>query len=410
LTAPHRSFAALRHPGFAWFWFGSAIAMMADNTEHVITYWVIFQKFASPELGGFAVIAHWLPFLLFSMTIGRLAERFDPRRFIVIGMILFMGVSIAWAVLIAGGTLQQWHAMVLLVLHGIAGALWTPSAMLLLHEVVPDVHLQSAIRMNATGRTVGVMLGPALGSALLLIFNPAYGLMINALIYLPLLLWAAPFRRPFQTRPAHLVPGNSGIDDVLATLRAMAGHRVILSMTLLIGGVSVFIGTSYQAQMPGFARDLGRGDPGLSYAMLLAADAVGALVAGIALESRGLLRPHPTTAFVLALLWCLALGGFALTSTYSIALSLLFIAGFVELAFNSMSQSLVQLNSPPMLRGRIIGVYTLASLGMRLFSGISVGVFGGLIGIHASLAISAAALLALLVALLVFSRRADDAR
>jgi hypothetical protein len=49
------------------------LAMMADNIEHVISYWIIFQKFHSPALAGFAVLSHWLPFLLFSVAVGGLA-------------------------------------------------------------------------------------------------------------------------------------------------------------------------------------------------------------------------------------------------------------------------------------------------------------------------------------------------
>ena len=64
--------------------------MMADSIEHVISYWMMFEKFHSPALGGFAVISHWLPFLLFSIYSGALADRFDPRRIIQIGMVLFM--------------------------------------------------------------------------------------------------------------------------------------------------------------------------------------------------------------------------------------------------------------------------------------------------------------------------------
>ena len=53
------------------------LAMMADNIEHVISYWVVFQKFHSPALAGFAVLSHWLPFLLFSVGVGGLADRID---------------------------------------------------------------------------------------------------------------------------------------------------------------------------------------------------------------------------------------------------------------------------------------------------------------------------------------------
>jgi len=72
------SFFALRQPVFRAYFFGAASAMMADSIEHVITYWIAFQKFHSPTLGGFAMLSHWLPFLLFSTLSGALADRFDP--------------------------------------------------------------------------------------------------------------------------------------------------------------------------------------------------------------------------------------------------------------------------------------------------------------------------------------------
>src|SRR3546814_2599733 len=81
--------------------------MMADSIEHVISYWVIFQKFHSPALGGFAVISHWLPYLLFSVGSGALADRIDPRRMIQLGMVLFMGVSIAWGLLFITGRSEE---------------------------------------------------------------------------------------------------------------------------------------------------------------------------------------------------------------------------------------------------------------------------------------------------------------
>src|SRR5450755_2181437 len=85
-----RSFAAMSHPGFRAQFITFVIAMMADNIEHVISYWVVYQKFHSPALAGFAIISHWLPYLLFSVVSGALAERFDPRRVIQIGMALFI--------------------------------------------------------------------------------------------------------------------------------------------------------------------------------------------------------------------------------------------------------------------------------------------------------------------------------
>ena len=78
----------------------------------------------------------------------------------------------------------------------------------------------------------------------------------------------------------------------------------------------------------------------------------------------------------------------------SLPKSLMFVAGFVNLAFSSMSQTLVQLNAPDRSRGRIIGVYNMAAHGMKTFSGITVGMFGSIVGIHWSLALSTVALIA----------------
>jgi MFS family permease len=196
-----------------------------------------------------------------------------------------------------------------------------------------------------------------------------------------------------------------GFGQVLQTLQEVAGNRTIVSMLLLSGGASLFIGGGYHTQMPEYAHDLGHGDPGITYSMLLGADAAGALLAGILLEAGGLLRANPRTALILALLWACAITGFAASSSYGLALLLLFAAGFLELAFNAMAQTLVQLNAPPAIRGRIIGLYNMAALGMRAFSGVTIGVVGGLIGIHWSLALSAMAVLTLTFALLAFTVR-----
>jgi hypothetical protein len=377
--------------------------MLADNVEHVISYWSMFQKFHSPALGGFAVISHWVPFLLFSSYSGALADRFDPRRMIQLGMLLFMAVSLCWGILIATGALQLWEAWLLLTIHGCAGVLWNPPSQLLIHDIVGAEDLPSAVRLAATARYAGTFLGPAVGSALMLLVGPAPGILINILIYLPMLLWLwkAPYGPRF--RDAGRVPVRAavrGFGDALRTLAAIRANPVLWTMTLLSGGAALLVGNAYQAQMPGFASELGHAHPGFAYWALLAADAMGALIGALVLESRGLLPPRPRTAILLGILWCLAIGGFALVRLYSISIMLLLCAGFLELSFNSMSQALVQLNAPVPLRGHVIGVFSMASLGLRFISGITVGLLGSLLGIHASLALAAGVLLMALVTLL----------
>ena len=400
----HRPFDALRLPGFRAFLLTFFLTMMADNVEHVISYWVAFQKFHSAALGGFAVISHWVPYLVFSVPVGALNDRFDSRRLIQIGAGLFMLVSIGWATFFVTDTLEVWHAMVLLTLHGCAGVFWITSSQVLLYDVVGGASIASAVRLNATARYLGMLAGPGVGSLILRTLGANWGMYLNAIFYLPLIVWliAAPYGRHFRggEGPRRAV---RGLADIVETIRDVRGLPVLLAMIVLAGGASFFVGNSYQAQMPNFATDLGHGDPGAAYTALLGADAAGALVGGLLLESgRSLFRTETSSALKLAALWACALGAFALARSYPLALLCLFLAGFFELSFSSMTQTIVQLQAPSEMRGRVLGLFNMSSAGLRAFSGITVGLIGSILGVHVSLAVAAGAFM--IIALVLLAR------
>src|SRR5262249_51854567 len=138
-------------------------------------------------------------------------------------------------------------------------------------------------------------------------------------------LWKAPYGPRFSGQASAGRGQLRGIAEIRDTIRAIAGNRTIVSMTALAGVASLIVGNAYQAQMPEVAEHLGHGEAGAAYSMLLAADAAGALVAGFVLESRGILQPSTRSALVLAMLWCVAIAGFAVAGSYPLAFGLLFI-------------------------------------------------------------------------------------
>jgi len=398
------AFAALHHKDFRSYFWTTALAMMADSIEHVISYWLLYQKFHSPVLAGFAVLSHWTPFLLFAVYFGAMADRYDCRKVIQVAQIMYMSVSAAWAFLFWTDTIQLWHACVLLVVHGMAGVLWGPGSQLLIHDIVGREQLQSAIRLNSTSRQLGILFGPAVGGGLMLVFSPSVGLVVNTLIYLPLTIWLLTVPYTGHSR-AGAAPARRAIGwgDAIQVLREVANNRPIVTMVVLGGCVSFFVGSAFQATMPEFAHDLGTEKAGVAYSALLGANAAGAVVGGFLLEGRAWLPPSVKTAFISAILWCVAIASFALSENYYMSLILLFCAGVLNLTFSSMAQTIVQLRSPAALRGRVIGLYSMASMGFKAFSGLTVGVVGGLIGVHWSLALSAMVLMAITLALFAFS-------
>ena len=384
----------------------STTAMMADYIEHVISYWVLYEKFHSPVLGGVAVLTHWLPFLFFSVYTGALADRFDARRLIQVSQALYALVSLAWGVLIFTDAIEVWHAVVLLTLHGLAGVLWGPASQMLIHEIVGPQHLQSAVRLNATARQLAVLLGPAIGGGMMLALGPGPGLLANALLFIPAIAWL--WRAPYMTKPRGqpATPANGGFGEILRTFREVSGNRTLTTMIVLSGATSLFVGNAFQAQMPEFAHDLGTEKADFSYSALLAANAAGGFIAGVFLETWGRLQARAGTAIALTIAWSFIIAGFAAATSYPLALSLMFVAGFFNLTATAMAQTLVQLQSPAHIRGRMIGLYNMASNGLRSFSGITVGVLGAVIGIHWSLALSALALLTITIPLMAFAMQA----
>src|SRR5206468_2717473 len=250
-----------------------------------------------------------------------------------------MLVSLAWGVLFLTGTLRVWHAAALLMLHGMAGVIASPPIQLIVYDIVGAEHLASAIRLNAISRYFSMLVGPAVGGALMLVVNPGVALLVNVLLYLPLTLYL--FWMPYT------------------------GHRS--------------------------ERDKTRRTPRLGLA-----------------EARRVLA-DVRAAIVCAAIWGIVMGLFPLVHGYAAAVTFLVLAGIVNIAFTSMAQALVQILAPPGLRGRVVGLFNTSMLGLRAGSGVTVGVLGAVIGIEWSLALSAAAVVAVAVGLLIADVRARPA-
>jgi MFS family permease len=152
LTPPAK-FAALRSPSCRVYLGGGMLAMMADNIEHVITYWVLWQKFHSSALTGFEVISHWLPFLLLSPYFGALADRHACRKLIQGAQLLFMAVSVCWGLLFMTRTLQIWNACFTVGIFGaVVGLRWSlglSAAAMCVGTAVVAAHIAAGTRRAA---------------------------------------------------------------------------------------------------------------------------------------------------------------------------------------------------------------------------------------------------------------------
>jgi len=404
---PGTKFGALQHRDYRRYFALVLLSATADNIEHVISYWVIFQAFHSPMLAGFAVISHWVPFLLFSVYAGSLADRYDCRKLIQISQGLFALASLAWAVLFLTGTLRVWHAAAILLIHGAAGVIGLPASQLIVYDIVGPERLPSAIRLNATSRYLAILFGPAVGGGLMLLLGPGQGLLANILIYVPFTLYL--LRMPYtghRRDPGARRATGFGLADIQRLLGEARADSRLLTMILLGGTTSFLVGNAFQAQMPEYAHHLGADEAGAWYSVLLAANAVGAIIGAVLLESSTFVTLSARAAILCALVWGVLMAVFPAAQNYPVAVLLLVLAGIFNVAFTSMAQTIVQLLAPPHLRGSMVGLFNTSMLGLRAGSGLTVGVLGALIGVQWSLTLSSAAVVLIAVGLLAVEARA----
>lgn len=392
-------FGALRARWYRGYLTGGSLLMAGDNSEHAITYWVMWQAFHSPLLAGFAVVSHWLPHLLFSVFFGSLADRFDCRRLIQISLGLFAAASVCWGVLFATDSLQPWHCVVLLAVHGFASALWHPASGVMIFDIVGEKDVASGVRLMATGLSVGQLVGPAVGAALLFTVGPALGMFLNVLFYLPFAIYL--FVLPLDGHARrHETPPRIGLRDVAHVLRELPRFPTILVVIVLQGAVALLIGTALMPLFPEFGELLGQDASGVGYGVLIMAMSAGAVIGGIALESVGTFRPSTRLAILSTLIVAVAVGVFAISRSYPLSVAMLVIAGVATITSGSISQTVVQLDAPPERRGRFLGAFGMTSMGLRVGSGVLFGVLGAAIGVPQAVLLDAGILAVVALVLL----------
>jgi len=241
----------------------------------------------------------------------------------------------------------------------------------------------------------------------MLALGPGFGLLANIVMYAPFTVYLLfmPYtghRRDAGGRRAT----RFGFTETQRLLSQARSDPRLLTMILLGGTTSFLVGNAFQAQMPEYAHRLGADEAGAWYSVLLAANAVGAIIGAVLLESATLIPLSACAAIGCAVAWGVLMGVFPAAHSYPAAVAVLVLAGIFNVAFTSMAQTIVQLLAPPHLRGSMVGLFNTSMLGLRAGSGLTVGVLGALIGVQWSLTLSSAAVVAVALALLAVEARA----
>lgn len=344
--------------------------------ESVTRSWLVWQLTESPFLLGLMVFCHWIPNTTLSMYAGVLADRVNNRKLIIVCECLYLISALGTGILAVAGIVNVWHIGVLLVVHGLSGAISNPSRQIFIHETVGKDKLMSAVSLTDSLYQSMTFVGPAIAGVLIATLGPGTTYLIIAFTFVPAIVIMSIIR--INPQHHHGPVRGSAFRSLVEGVRYVRNSPTLLSMLALATVPALLTGEALSAMMPVFATEvLHVGAEGMG--LLLSANGFGAIVAALFISYMGVIRRRGILVLITAFLYGVLMVAFSLSSSYLLSVAILAAAGMCAVASQTVINVSLQLGASDHVRGRVMGLYSLGTLGVRSFNGPLIGGFAAAI-------------------------------
>ena len=353
---PNHTFKALTHQrAFMRMWFARLSGTTGSQMLMVAVGWQMYELTGSAWDLGLVGLYQFLPALLLTLVAGHVADRLHRAR--IIGACFLTQAAVALVLIAAtqgwGAAAQQhWVSRELLLglslWLGVARAFQMPAQQALLPMLVPPVMLPRAMAFSSGGNQAAVVVGPALGGLIFVagasaVYASCAALFAGAVVLISLV------------RYQHMPPPREPMS--LHTL--LVGARYVWQKKVVLGAVSldlfaVLLGGAV-ALLPMFAKDILHAGPwGLG--LLRSAPAAGAVLMAVVLTRRPLMRHVGRTMLIAVALFGVCMLVFGLSTSFLVSLAALFVSGCADMVSVVVRQTLVQIDTPNDMRGRVSAI------------------------------------------------------
>ncbi len=374
---------ALRHRNYRLFFYGQTLSIIGNWIQQIAMAWLVYRMTESAWLLGVTGFAGQIAILIFAPFGGMWADRFDKHKLLLLTQVISAIPPLVLAVLTYTGAVEVWHIIVTALILGIINAIDTPIRLAFTTEMVTvRADLPSAIAMNALMQSAGRMIGPTVAGLLLAVSTEAFCFVANTLskaLIIAMVMMMAITPRPVENSPAspwqQLAEGARYAWNLLPI-------RWLLPMVATIS----FMVTPYQTLMPIFAAEVYGGGASM-LGLLIGAAGGGGVIGMLALASRRDVRG--LTRWITFASLCAGLGAlvFAYSPWLPLSFAALAVTGF-GIVVNGMAVStVIQTIVDDRMRGRIMGIFSAAFLGMYPLGSLAGGALAEVIGAPATLAI-----------------------
>lgn len=376
---PRSPWASLRHRDYRLLFFVSLFATTAQQMRLTQNLYQIYELSGSAFQLGLTGLAQAIPLFALGLFGGTLADFVDRKKLLLVTTAGNLLVAIALGLLTLTGAVQVWHILVGIALTSALNIVLNPTRMALISRLVPRSDLTNAVSLNSSVSQAAHFIGPMIAGVSLEWMDIGNSYLFNALFYLP----AACSVILIQTSVA---PDGKkepfSVASLLGGLRFLFSEPVVLAMVMLD---FIVIGVGYyRPLLPIFAKDILSVGPA-GFGILSSAPAVGGIIGTVLLlligdvEHKGLLTLWSFLAYAVAV------GFFALSTSFWLSAFLLGSLGLVNSLQAVMRQTTFHLLTPDEVRGRAFAVFNMFSQGANAVGAAAVGFMAALLGAPGSL-------------------------
>lgn len=353
------SWGPLRAFGFAGYprlWCANILSYTPRWMQMTLVAWLVLELTDSPWLVALVGFFASTPMLFLGLVGGVLADRTQRKRLIVFLQGMNVAVSLIMTLLLASGAIQVWHAYTAICLNGVAWALGFPARRALIFDLLGTSGITNAVALDSVGMNASRMVGPALAGALISLIGLTGGFVVITVCYVIGLILLATLRVQQIDRPERR--RQSIVRNVTEGFRYIRTDRVILGV-IVITVLMNFLLFPYMQMVPVFARDVLHVGP-LLMGVLLGAEGFGALVGSVVLASVVNITYHGRYFVIGSMIALIAMMIFSMSQWYIISFPTLFIVGLGTACFGTMQSTIVMIMATEEMRGRALGVVSLA--------------------------------------------------
>jgi MFS family permease len=372
---------SFRHRNYQILFPANTVSNIGSWAQRVAQDWLVLELTNNNGTYlGLVTAVQFAPVLFFSLHGGKLADRFNKRKVLILTNIMGGAASLGLGVLVITDLIALWHVFALAAVLGISTAIDAPVRQAFTTEVVGQSDLPNAVSLNSANFNAGRLVGPAISGGLIAAFGTGPSFIINGLSYFFVI---AALLNLNEKAFFHLDrPKSDGnIREGIAYAKARPDIYVVMLMVFFLAtfGLNFQIFNALMA-----TQEFGLGPA--SFGLMGTFIAIGSLTGAI---GSARLERFRNTKFVIkgGILFSISIMVFAVIPSYNLYLVWLPICGFVALTTLVSANSIVQTSTDPAIRGRVMGIYLLIFMGGTPFGSPLIGASADLIGIRPTIAI-----------------------